>query len=108
MHKRLAFLIVAGLLLARGALAMCYEVYAGDRLVYRSTTTPVDLSRPLHETVPAQFGRGAALMFFPIDAGCLNFDARVSAPVLGNEDVGAKFGSANAPARNLDQYFRDR
>ena len=107
MHKRLA-LIAAGLLLARGALAMCFEVYSGDRLVYRATRSPVDLSRPLHDTVPAQFGRGAALMFFPIDAGCLNYDARVSAPVLSNEDVGSKFSAAAAPARNLDQYFRDR
>jgi hypothetical protein len=107
MRRHLA-LIAAGLLLARGAAGMCFEVRSADRLVYRSTQTPVDLSRPLHETVPAQFGRGATLMFFPIDEGCLNFDARVSAPVLGNEDVGSKFTASTAPPRNLDQFFRDR
>ena len=98
----------AGFVLARAALAMCYEVYSGDRLVYRSTETPVDLSRPLHETVPGKFGRGSTLMFFPADGSCPSEDARVSAPVLSNEDVGSSFARGTGPARNLDRFFQAR
>jgi hypothetical protein len=107
MDKRM-ILIAAGLLLTRGALAMCFEVYSGERLVYRSTETPVDMSRPLRETVPAAFGGGSTLLFFPETEGCTSQDARRSAPVLSNEDVGSKFTQAQGPARNLERFFRDR
>lgn len=107
MNKRM-ILIAVGLLLTQGALAMCYEVYSGERLVYRSTQTPVDMSRPLRETVPAAFGRGSTLMFFPEVEGCTSQDARVSAPVLTNEDVGSSFARAQGPARNLEPFFKDR
>jgi hypothetical protein len=107
MDKRM-ILIAAGLLLPRGVLAMCFEVYSGERLVYRSTETPVDMSRPLRETVPAAFGGGSTLLFFPETEGCTSQDERRSAPVLTNEDVGSKFTQAQGPARNLERFFRDR
>jgi hypothetical protein len=107
MGKRM-ILIAAGLLLARGALAMCFEIHSGERLVYRSTQPPVDMSRPLHETVPAMFGGGSTLMFFPEADGCTSLDSRQSAPVLTNEDVGSNFTRAQGPARDLGQFFKDR
>jgi hypothetical protein len=64
MTLRIGFVLAATLLFAKGASALCFEAYAGDRLVYRSTEAPVDLSRPLHETVPARFGAGSTLLFF--------------------------------------------
>jgi hypothetical protein len=39
--------------------AACYTVYdRSDRVVYQSERPPVDMSRPLHETLPARFPGG--------------------------------------------------
>ena len=36
--------------------AACYTVYdPSDRVVYHESVPPVDMSRPLHETLPARF-----------------------------------------------------
>jgi hypothetical protein len=53
-------LLVAGVLAAASWQAMaCYTVYdAGSRVMYRAEAAPVDMSRPLHETVPARFPGG--------------------------------------------------
>jgi hypothetical protein len=37
----------------------CYTVYdRSERVVYQSETPPVDMSRPIHETVPSRFPGG--------------------------------------------------
>ena len=42
----------------------CFAVFDRDnRLVYQSERPPVDMSRPLHETVPSRFGAGAHMIF---------------------------------------------
>lgn len=47
----------------------CYTVYDRfDRVVYQSQTAPVDMSRPLHETLPARFPGGH--MIFELGAEC--------------------------------------
>lgn len=52
------------------ASASCYSMLgANGRVVYQSATAPVDLSRPLHETVPARFP-GLQLVFSPHDGAC--------------------------------------
>lgn len=57
-------------LFAQGSLAACYIVYSADKqIVYRSQTPPVDMSRPLHETVP-QIAPGGALVFSLDSNGC--------------------------------------
>ena len=46
-------------LLASQAMAMCYTVYDRDnRVVYQAQTAPVDMSQPLHETMPKRFPGG--------------------------------------------------
>jgi len=41
------------------AMAQCYTVYDRDeRVVYQGRESPVDMSRPLHETVPGLFPGG--------------------------------------------------
>jgi hypothetical protein len=106
-------LIAAGLLLSQPALATCYAVYSGDRLVYRSVATPVDLSRPLHETVPARFGRGTTMMFFPSSEGCTSVDVTAPpSPLLTNEE-GARSPRPRGAGRrgtplDLGPYFNDR
>lgn len=47
------------------AMAACYTVYDGsNRVVYNAQTPPVDMSRPLHETLPARYP-GGHLVFGP-------------------------------------------
>jgi hypothetical protein len=51
--------------------AACYTVYdRSDRVVYQSLDAPVDMSRPLHETLPLRF-----------PGGHMVFDTSVSCPV---------------------------
>ena len=46
--------------------AACYTVYdASDRVVYHESVPPVDMSRPLHETLPA-----GVHMIFDTDTDC--------------------------------------
>ncbi|HEX7385177.1 MAG TPA: hypothetical protein VF291_12755 [Burkholderiaceae bacterium] len=109
MSRRL-MLIAAGLLLGRGAFAMCYEVYTGDHLVYRSVQPPVDLSLPLHESVPARFGPGSTLQFFTDDSNCGIAGAAVgrTGPLLTNRDAARAAERGGLPgggAMDLTPYF---
>jgi hypothetical protein len=61
------------------AVAGCYTVYdQSNRIMFQSSKPPVDMSLPLHETVPARFPGGA--MVFDIDGGC----PVVSSVAMGN------------------------
>lgn len=52
------------------ALASCFFIYgSNNQLVYRSTITPVDLSRPLSESVRRRFP-GGHLVMIPDETGC--------------------------------------
>ncbi|MBA3772132.1 MAG: hypothetical protein H0X13_06500 [Ramlibacter sp.] len=49
--------------------AACYTVYdRSDRVVYHAPTAPVDMSRPIHETLPAIYPGGH--MIFDTAADC--------------------------------------
>lgn len=63
--RRWTSLLLAPLLgLASIQALACYTVFDRDnRVVYQSERPPVDMSRPLHETVPSRFGNGAHMMF---------------------------------------------
>ena len=55
---------------AQVASANCYLVYAPDEsVVFRSTQSPVDLSQPLHMTLPA-VAPGGRLVFEPEHHAC--------------------------------------
>lgn len=57
-------------LYAQGSWAACYIVYGADKqIVYRSQLPPVDMSRPLHETVP-RIAPGGTLVFSLDSNGC--------------------------------------
>ena len=61
-----ACVLVSAFAVAQAASAACYFVYApNNELIYRSNLAPVDLSLPLHMTVP-QLSPGAR-MFFSLD-----------------------------------------
>ncbi len=53
-----------------GAHSACYTVYQSDQVVFQSNNTPVDLSQPLSQTVPAVFGAGAVMVFRPDASAC--------------------------------------
>lgn len=61
--------LAAMLGLAAPHVLACYTVYdAAGRVVYNEETPPVDMSRPLHETLPARFPGGH--MVFDTQATC--------------------------------------
>jgi hypothetical protein len=51
------------------AAASCYTVYDPSGVVYHEATAPVDMSRPLHETVPVRFPKGQLVFDMEIDCG---------------------------------------
>lgn len=67
---KLSFALAAGLL-AAGAQASCYTVLnAKGDIVSQTSTPPVDMSRPLHDTVPVRYGKGANMVFGLADSNC--------------------------------------
>lgn len=90
---KLALLPLA--LLAASQAQACYVVYdRGNSVVYQSERAPVDMSRELHETVPARFGAGSHMMFDSADCAPISSVAtgnggrtRSLSPLLTNEKV---------------------
>lgn len=65
-----ATLILSACVLAQAASAACYFVYApNNELIYRSNRSPVDLSLPLHITVP-KLSPGATMFFLLDEYNC--------------------------------------
>jgi len=57
--------------LAASAQAGCYTVLgAQGQILSQTSTPPVDMSRPLHQTVPARWGPGAVMVFGSADENC--------------------------------------
>lgn len=54
-----------------GAQAACYTIFDDKgTLVHQASSPQVDMSRPLHETVPRMFGPGAMMEFSVLDTDC--------------------------------------
>lgn len=64
--------IVASVLVATGtAQATCYSVHRADgSLILETSTTPVNLTLPLGDTVPAKFGHGAFMTMSDLGVFC--------------------------------------
>ncbi len=78
-HFLLCSLLTAASLQAGAA---CYTVYdASNRVIYSGDRPPVDMSRPIHETVGARFPGGH--MIFDTDISCPAIVALTPAPVPG-------------------------
>jgi len=105
-----------GIASALPAQAACYTVYAGNVITYRSTTAPVDLSRPYSETLPARFGNGASMVSAIDETGCTQVVLAGGTPPEGISRAGAAARSrpssaakprpSDAPA-SLDAVFVD-
>ena len=73
---------------AFGAGAACYTVHNKDgTMIYRADESPVDMRRPLGETVPAKFGTGATMMFSLTDTDCPRADT--PAATVGGDPMSA-------------------
>lgn len=72
------------------ASAACFTVLSKDgKTLHQSDTTPVDLSLPLHETVPARFGPGASMVFSmdTLATDCIPVGARSEVQAQRGDDV---------------------
>jgi hypothetical protein len=116
MKLRLICIASLGVVSVLPAQAACYTVYQSNRIVYRSTTPPVDLSRPYGDTLPARFGSGASVIEANDETGCTQVVlaggtppegiSRGGAAGSGKTGGGAKPRSSDAPA-SLDAVFVD-
>lgn len=62
----------------------CYTVYRQNDVIYQSTSTPVDLSLSLSESVPDRFGPGTTMVTSIYGDDCRRIDARPEpAPGIG-------------------------
>jgi hypothetical protein len=94
--------------LAGGQALACYTVYDRDnRIVYNAQTPPVDMSRPLHETLPKAFPGGH--MVFAHGSECPTDVARPpvrvglkpgSSPLLTDAKTAASLGLPHTPLGN--------
>ena len=76
--------LLAGASLQAGA--ACYTVYdQSNRVLYSGERPPVDMSLPIHETVPARFPGGH--MIFDTQADCPSIAALTPAPVRGGSPL---------------------
>ena len=101
------FLLFALLGAASFNASACYTVYdRSDRVMYQSQDPPVDMSRPIHETLPARYPGGH--MVFDTAAACPvtprvatrqgTVDMTTHSPLLTNERIAMAMG---VPHRQL-------
>ena len=63
--------IAAVLCAATGAQAACYTVLGSNgQILSESPNPPVDMSLPLHQSVPERFGSGAVMVFGLTEGAC--------------------------------------
>ena len=111
---------VLGLSALAPAHAACYTVYRQSGAIYRSTSSPVNLSLPLSDTVPARFGPGASMVASLEELGCTELSAPNGSTLPeGISRSDSRSRSAPAPARaaarkaggapaSLDKVFLDK
>jgi hypothetical protein len=101
MKKLLA--LATSCILCASASAACYTVLAKDgKAIYQSDTTPVNLSYPLHETVPVRFGEGATMVFSieTRSSDCVPIGVRKESDVARGDNV---MSTVFANVRSLDR-----
>jgi hypothetical protein len=96
-------LLLASLLSAAALPAMaCYTVYGeGNRIMYQSDKPPVDMSLPLHDTIPQRFPGGQ--LVFDLSAECAILSSvaigdggpitRTSSPLLTDQRTARRIGA---------------
>lgn len=76
-----ASLLLTATLATGMAQATCYSIYKADgTLLQQSSTSPVNLSLQIGDTVPEKFGAGAMMTVSDYDVFCQNASERKLAP----------------------------
>lgn len=76
-----AWLLLGATLVCGMAQATCYTVYkANGAVLQRSSTSPVNLSEQIGDTVPAKFGSGATMVVSDDGVYCMSASERQRAP----------------------------
>jgi hypothetical protein len=77
MHRK-AWLLAAAALVTGAVQATCYSIYKADgTLLQESSTSPVDLTLQIGDTVPAKFGAGATMTISELGFYCRDRSAEV-------------------------------
>ena len=63
--------------------ATCYTIYKSDVAIYQSTVAPVDMARPLSQSVPEKFGAGTSMIFNELSNACLAIEAKLTVSPTG-------------------------
>ena len=88
------------------ASANCYFVYsAQNQLVYRSTLSPVDLSRPISEGLRGRFA-GGHLTMIPDESGCPDLLASGESQVFASFGFTPQGGPRSMSAIDTSPLFR--
>lgn len=89
------------------ASAACFTVLNKDgQTIHQSDSTPVDLSLPLHETVPARFGPGASMVFSmdSLASDCIPVGVKKDVEATRGDNV---MSTVFANVRTLERPARD-
>src|SRR5450755_1584506 len=88
------------------ASASCYYIYsAQNELVYRSTISPVDLSRPISDGLRGRFS-GSHLTMIPDETGCPDLLAGGESSLFASLGFTAPGAGRNASAMEASPLFR--
>lgn len=88
------------------ASANCYFIYSGqNQLVYRSTLSPVDLSRPISEGLRGRFA-GGHLTMIPDESGCPDLLASGESQVFASFGFTPQGGPRSTSAIDASPLFR--
>ena len=106
-----AWMVAAAMLAAGAAQATCYKVYRGDgTLILESSTTPVNLSQPLGDTVPQKFGGGAFMTMSDLAVFCKDRRGEAGATVAAlqvKKGAQLKLKAPNSPeAKELEAQLQ--
>lgn len=83
-----ACLLLAATLVAGTAQATCYSIYKTDgSLLLESSTSPVDLSLQIGDTVREKFGPGASMTVSDYDVFCRDANERQQQPARSLADA---------------------
>jgi hypothetical protein len=97
MKRILAPLILLAGLLPLPALAVCFTVFDGDRIVYRALATPVDLSEPISDAMRDKYPRGQ-LIISPEDDKCTLITAVTAVNIRAPAEAPAPMAPAKPAA----------
>lgn len=87
--SELLFATVLGLSFVASAKAACYTIYKGESAIFSSSVSPVDMSLPFSQTVPAKFGEGATMVYQENFINCPELEITNAVSVPAALKVGA-------------------